>query len=369
MGKPRGGRAGGSRGGSSGGSSKRGRGGSRGGGGAGKGGFSRAQHFLEQDSWKPSSIVESDPENSADEEGSDGVSDDDAVEEAGSTGRSKKGKSRSRDEDDDVDEDEDEMDPVLAAQLGLPLAQWDFGHCDPKRCSGRKLARLGLIRELRVGQRFRGIVLTPNATQTLSPADTPILAEHGLAVVECSWARLDEVPFGKIKSPHERLLPHLVATNPVNYGKSMKLNCVEALAAALYVTSHDPLADHLLSKFGWGLQFPIVNKGLLDRYRVCENAEQVLAVADELVQDEVERKQRDKLDRGRTGDDLLLFNPNRAPAEEEEEGESEDGCDDDNDDDDDASDRNQGLPEDFGKVVRITSASEAAALLQESTTS
>jgi pre-rRNA-processing protein TSR3 len=47
--------------------------------------------------------------------------------------------------------------------------------------------------------------LRPNATRTLSPADAPILRRHGVAVVECSWARLDEVPFGKLKSDHERL--------------------------------------------------------------------------------------------------------------------------------------------------------------------
>ena len=39
----------------------------------------------------------------------------------------------------------------------------------------------------------------------VSPADRDIIAQSGLAVVECSWARLDEVPFGRIASPHERL--------------------------------------------------------------------------------------------------------------------------------------------------------------------
>ncbi|KAE8269885.1 hypothetical protein A4X09_0g2447 [Tilletia walkeri] len=349
MGKPRGGSRGGSGGGSGGSSSKRGRGG-RGGRRGGGGGTSRADYYLESDNWKPASIVEPDDEEEDDDEDeSDSQSGSEGSQDAPS--RSRKGKARATDKDEDDEEDggeeEDEEDAILQTQLQLPLAQWDFGHCDPKRCSGKKLARLGLIRELRVGQRFRGIVLTPNATQTLSPADTPVLAEHGLAVVECSWARLDEVPFGKIKSPHERLLPHLVATNPVNYGKSMKLNCVEALAAALFITSHDPLAHHLLSKFGWGQQFPIVNKGLLDRYKACTDPEQILAVAEELVQQEVERKQREKVDRGQRGEDLSLFNPNHTAEESEDEDEEDT------------------LQQDFSKVVRITSASEAAAVHEQ----
>ena len=45
----------------------------------------------------------------------------------------------------------------------------------------------------------------PKGTQPVSPADKDIVAQSGLAVVECSWARLDEVPFNRISSPHERL--------------------------------------------------------------------------------------------------------------------------------------------------------------------
>uniref|UniRef100_A0A914ME34 RNase L inhibitor RLI-like possible metal-binding domain-containing protein n=1 Tax=Meloidogyne incognita TaxID=6306 RepID=A0A914ME34_MELIC len=50
------------------------------------------------------------------------------------------------------------------------LVMFDFDQCYPKRCSGRKLCRLGFIRQQKIGQRFPGILLTPTtATSTLSP--------------------------------------------------------------------------------------------------------------------------------------------------------------------------------------------------------
>ncbi|WVW80145.1 hypothetical protein I302_102120 [Kwoniella bestiolae CBS 10118] len=215
------------------------------------------------------------------------------------------------DEDEDGDEEQDEP-----ADIDVPVAMWDFDHCDPRRCSGKKLARHGLINAMRVGQRFRGVVLTPKGKKPISPSDDEIVQMSGLAVVECSWARLDEVPFNKIKSPYERLLPFLIASNPVNYGKPWRLNCVEALAAGFYITGHDDWAEILLSKFSWGHSFYKLNGHLIERYRTCHTAEDIQTMA-ELIQQEMadEREQRQLEKQANEGEDLLRANPNHIGNE------------------------------------------------------
>jgi pre-rRNA-processing protein TSR3 len=39
-------------------------------------------------------------------------------------------------------------------------ACWDLEHCDPKRCSGKRLMKFGLMRELSIGQKFSGVVIS-----------------------------------------------------------------------------------------------------------------------------------------------------------------------------------------------------------------
>ncbi|KDE06576.1 hypothetical protein MVLG_03073 [Microbotryum lychnidis-dioicae p1A1 Lamole] len=240
------------------------------------------------------------------------------------------------DQEGNSEEDEgNDVDGLPREGKRLPVAMWDFDHCDPRKCSGKKLARLGLMKELRVGQKFQGVVMSPKGTQVVSPSDRDIVASSGVAVVECSWARLEEIPFHKIKSPHERLLPYMIAANPVNYGKPYKLTCLEAVAAALYICSFPTQAEELLSKFSWGHSFWEINGPIISRYQTCSTPESVLEMQEVIIEEmkkEEEERRREK-ERVEEEGDLLVLNPNHMRGawrphhsdEEEGSGEEDDG--------------------------------------------
>eukprot|EP01120_Amphizonella_sp_Union-15-10_P014170 TRINITY_DN678_c0_g4_i3.p1 TRINITY_DN678_c0_g4~~TRINITY_DN678_c0_g4_i3.p1 ORF type:complete len:261 (+),score=47.51 TRINITY_DN678_c0_g4_i3:228-1010(+) len=156
------------------------------------------------------------------------------------------------------------------------LAMWDFGQCDAKRCTGRKLVRLGYVSELPLNVRFRGVILSPFGKKTVSPSDKSIVETQGLSVIDCSWAQIDSLPLSKIRGEEERLLPFLVAANPVNYGKPFKLSCVEAVAATLFITGFKEICFELLDCFKWGRTFYNLNSALLEGYAVASDSAAVI---------------------------------------------------------------------------------------------
>ncbi|KAI6779916.1 Ribosome biogenesis protein-like protein [Emericellopsis cladophorae] len=210
-------------------------------------------------------------------------------------------------------------------------ACWDLGHCDPKRCSGKRLMKLGLMRPLHVGQRHKGVIITPNGKTTISPADREIMDRYGAAVVECSWARTGEIVWNKVGGKCERLLPYLVAANSVNYGKPWRLNCVEALAAAFFICGHPDWAEQVLEPFSYGQSFLQINSSLLKRYAACTDEAGIKQTQQEWME-RLEREYAESREDG-GGDMWTSGNTNHREAVSSDEGGSSDEQEDEDEDD------------------------------------
>jgi len=183
------------------------------------------------------------------------------------------------------------------------------GDDDPEKCTARKLARFDLV-DLHRSDRGTpyGVVLNPHAERALSPADA---GQSRLVALDCSWESAGEARFSlpgehrgrsrlvaldcswesageaRFSLPGEhRALPYLVAANPVNFGRPMRLTTVEALAGALAILGRRERAARILSKFTWGHTFLELNDEPLRRYAACADSAAVVAV------------QREYLDRG-----------------------------------------------------------------------
>jgi pre-rRNA-processing protein TSR3 len=195
---------------------------------------------------------------------------------------------------------------------GLQLRMWDFAQCDPKRCTGAKLARRGIFERMPLKQAFRGIVLSPEGKVTVSPADKEIVEKSGMSLIDCSWARLQEIPFKQMQAGHHRILPFLVAANTVNYGRPYKLTCAEACAATLYICGKVDAAKAVLYEFSWGEEFIKLNLQVLDLYANCKDA-------DEVVQKQNEWLEQAQGERSRIHDENYDELP---PTGSDDEGES-----------------------------------------------
>ncbi|KAK4218466.1 ribosome biogenesis protein TSR3 [Rhypophila decipiens] len=251
------------------------------------------------------------------------------------------GGSREGENDEHAPQDSNERSTATGRQRpAFKAACWDLGHCDPKRCSGKKLMKLGMMRELHLGQRHAGVIITPNGKQVVSPADKPLLEQYGAAVVECSWARTKEVQWNKVGGKCERLLPYLVAANNVNYGKPWRLNCVEALAAAFAICGHSEWARAILEPFSYGEAFMEINSSLFKKYAACEDAAGVKKAEEEWME-RLDREYTESREEGADSTDIWAGgNVNRrAPvasdSDDDDDEEDEEGSDEEEEDDQD----------------------------------
>lgn len=215
---------------------------------------------------------------------------------------------------------------ATSARPPFKAACWDLGHCDPKRCSGKRLMKLGLMRELGLGRKHGGVVIHPSPKTKIlvSPADRALMEEHGASVIECSWARVAEVPFARMGGRHERVLPYLVAANSVNYGKAWRLNCVEALAAAFYIGGHPEWAEILLEPFAYGESFLEINREVLERYAAAEDADGVEKAQQEWL-DRLEREYQENREEKAHWTGRNLNHTDNAVSGAENESDAEEG--------------------------------------------
>jgi len=149
------------------------------------------------------------------------------------------------------------------------------GDDDPEKCTARQLAaddRVTLHHTDRATP--WGLVLDPHAEQALSPADAA--RTDRLVALDSSWTSADAAAFD-LDGIH-RALPYLVAANPVNFGRPLRLTTVEALAAATYILGDRGQARRLLAGFTWGKTFLELNAEPLERYADCPDSAAVVAV-------------------------------------------------------------------------------------------
>ncbi|MDA7845542.1 DUF367 family protein [Euryarchaeota archaeon] len=128
----------------------------------------------------------------------------------------------------------------------------------------------------------RGIILEPLCGKVFGPEDHSLILEQGGAVVglDCSWAHIESSVQQVMKRTRlqPRMLPLLLAANPVNWGKPGRLTTAEALATVLYLVGRADQAARVLGAFRWGPRFFELNQEPLDAYAGATSSAELVAL-------------------------------------------------------------------------------------------
>ena len=125
----------------------------------------------------------------------------------------------------------------------------------------------------------RGIILEPLCGKVFGPEDHALIINGGSLVgLDCSWAQIEESVAQVMRRTRlqPRMLPLLLAANPVNWGKPGRLTTAEALATVLYLIGRVKQARDVLGAFRWGERFFELNKEPLDAYAQAQTSAELV---------------------------------------------------------------------------------------------
>jgi len=172
----------------------------------------------------------------------------------------------------------------------IPLGIYMVEQCDPKKCSAKKLVRLGFATGYTTMEHVprRMVLLSPFSDKALSQEDLPFAKKYGLLVLDCSWHHVDEMfPLIKRRRPVARALPFLVPVNPVNFGHPGMLSTVEAMAAALIILGRRAAGERLMTIYNWGHNFMKVNEEPFREYEKAKTSLEVVKAQRNFVNEDV----------------------------------------------------------------------------------
>ena len=110
----------------------------------------------------------------------------------------------------------------------------------------------------------KGIILEPLCGKIFGPEDHSIITDLNGSIVglDCSWKQIEDSVKTVMKQTRlvPRMLPLLLAANPVNWGKPGKLTTMEAIASALHLVGNIEQSRQVLGAFRWGERFFELNQ-------------------------------------------------------------------------------------------------------------
>lgn len=153
---------------------------------------------------------------------------------------------------------------------------------DPKKNTAVLAGKRGNLRLHKTMRTLpkKGIILEPLCGKVFGPEDHDLLLNQrgSLVGLDCSWAHIESSVEQVMRQTRlqPRMLPLLLAANPVNWGKPSQLTTAEALATVLTLIGREEQARQTLGAFRWGERFFELNREPLDAYSSATSSQELV---------------------------------------------------------------------------------------------